>query len=43
MQLDIMCLKEAYIAIVYARIGLIGIVLAIVTDKRREKVGAFTL
>jgi len=43
MQLDIMCLKAAYIAIVCAGIGLTGIVLAIVTDKRREKAGAFTL
>jgi len=38
-----MCLKAAYIATVCARIGLIGIVLAIVTDKKREKAGAFTL
>ena len=43
MQLDIMCLKAAYITIAYTRIGLTGIVLAIITDKRREKAGAFTL
>ena len=43
MQLDTICLKAAYIATVYARIGLIGIIFAIIIDKRREKAGAFTL
>jgi len=38
-----MCLKVAHIAIVYAGIGLTGIIFAIITDKRREKAGAFTL
>jgi len=43
MQLDKMCLKAAYIAIVYTRIGLIGIVFIIITDKRKEKTRVFTL
>ena len=43
MQLDTMCLKVAYIAIAYAGIGLIGIVFTIITNKRRENAGAFTL
>jgi len=43
MQPDTMCLKAAYIATVYTGIGLTGIVFAIITDKRREKAGAFTL
>jgi len=38
-----MCLKAVYITIVYARIGLVGIVFVIITDKRREKAKAFTL
>jgi len=32
-----------YIAIACAKIGLVGIVFVIITDKRREKAGAFTL
>ena len=32
-----------YITTAYARIELIGIVFVIITDKRREKAGAFTL
>ena len=43
MQLDTMCLKAAYIAIACAKIGLIEIIFAIITDKRKEKAGAFTL
>ena len=38
-----MYLKVAYIAIAYAGIGLTKIVLAIITDKKREKAKAFTL
>jgi len=38
-----MCLKVVYIATVYAGIGLVGIVFVIITDKKREKAGAFTL
>jgi len=38
-----MCLKAVYITIVCARIGLVGIVFIIITDKKREKTGAFTL
>jgi len=38
-----MYLKVAYIITVYTRIGLIGIIFAIITDKRKEKAGAFTL
>jgi len=38
-----MCLKAVYINTAYTRIGLIGIVFIIITDKRREKAGAFTL
>ena len=43
MQLDTMCLKVAHIATAYARIGLTGIVFTIITNKRRENAGAFTL
>ena len=43
MQLDTMCLKAAYITTAYAGIELTGIIFAIITDKRREKAGAFTL
>ena len=43
MQLDTMCLKAAYITIAYARIELIGIIFAIIINKRKEKAGAFTL
>ena len=38
-----MYLKAVYIATVYTRIGLTGIVFAIITNKRRENAGAFTL
>ena len=38
-----MCLKAAYITTAYAGIELTGIIFAIITDKRREKAGAFTL
>jgi hypothetical protein len=43
MQLDTICLKAAYITIACARIGLIGIVFIIITNKKRENAGAFTL
>jgi len=38
-----MCLKAVYIATVYTRIGLIGIVFIIIMNKRKEKAGVFTL
>jgi len=38
-----MCLKAVYIIIAYARIGLVGIVFAIITDKRKKKARVFTL
>ena len=43
MQLDTIYLKVAYIAIVYAGIGLIGIIFVIIINKRRENARAFTL
>ena len=43
MQLNMMCLKAVYIATACAGIVLTGIVFAIITDKRKEKAGAFTL
>jgi len=38
-----MYLKVVYITTAYTRIGLVGIVFVIITDKRKEKAGAFTL
>jgi len=38
-----MYLKAVYITTACARIGLVGIIFVIITDKKREKAGAFTL